>query len=118
MSNWRVVVTGLGLLSPVGNNVTDSWANILDGKSGVKTITNFDTEIFETKFAATVEENIENLLDKKEIRRTDPFIQYGLIASQECIEDSGIDLDQIDKNKFGVSIGPNGNTKFVFIYLI
>ena len=105
MANRRVVVTGLGLLSPVGNNVPDSWANILEGKSGVKTITNFDTENFETKFAATVEENIENLLDKKEIRRTDPFIQYGLIASQECIEDSGIDLDQIDKNKFGVSIG-------------
>tara|TARA_B100002051_G_scaffold112636_1_gene107209 strand:+ start:708 stop:1898 length:1191 start_codon:yes stop_codon:yes gene_type:complete len=89
----------------VGNNVTDSWANILDGKSGVKTITNFDTENFETKFAATVEENIENLLDRKEIRRTDPFIQYGLIASQECLEDSEIDLNQIDKNKFGVSIG-------------
>ena len=105
MANRRVVVTGLGLLSPVGNNVPDSWANILEGKSGVKTITNFDTENFETKFAATVQENIENLLDKKEIRRTDPFIQYGLIASQECIEDSGIDLDQIDKNKFGVSIG-------------
>ncbi len=105
MTNRRVVVTGLGLLSPVGNNVTDSWANILDGKSGVKTITNFDTENFETKFAATVEENIENLLDRKEIRRTDPFIQYGLIASQECLEDSEIDLNQIDKNKFGVSIG-------------
>ena len=105
MANRRVVVTGLGLLSPVGNNVPDSWANILEGKSGVKTINNFDTENFETKFAATVEENIENLLDKKEIRRTDPFIQFGLIASQECIEDSGIDLDQIDKNKFGVSIG-------------
>jgi len=105
MANRRVVVTGLGLLSPVGNNVPDSWANILEGKSGVKTITNFDTENYETKFAATVEENIENLLDKKEIRRTDPFIQYGLIASQECLEDSEIDLDQIDKNKFGVSIG-------------
>ena len=105
MANRRVVVTGLGLLSPVGNNVPDSWANILDGKSGVKTITNFDTENFETKFAATVEENIENLLDKKEIRRTDPFIQYGLIASQECLEDSLIDLDNTDLNRFGVSIG-------------
>ena len=105
MSKRRVVITGLGLLSPVGNNVTESWNNIIQGKSGVKPITSFDISEFETKFAATVDITIDDFLDKKEIRRTDPFIQYGLVASKECIEDSLIDLEDTDLSKFGVSIG-------------
>ena len=105
MANRRVVVTGLGLLSPVGNNVNESWQNIISGHSGVKPIKKFDITHHETKFAATVECNTEDYLDKKEIRRTDSFIQYGLIASRECIEDSKIDLNNIDLNRFGVSIG-------------
>ena len=105
MANRRVVVTGLGLLSPVGNNVNESWQNIISGHSGVKPIKKFDITHHETKFAATVECNIEDYLDKKEIRRTDSFIQYGLIASRECIEDSKIDLKNTDLNRFGVSIG-------------
>ena len=105
MSNRRVVVTGLGLLSPVGNNVNSSRNNIILGLSGVKPITTFDVSDCETKFAATVEVDTSEKLDKKEIRRTDPFIQYGLIASQECLEDSLIDLDNTDLNRFGVSIG-------------
>lgn len=105
MSKRRVVITGLGLLSPVGNNVTESWNNIIQGKSGVKPITSFDISEFETKFAATVDIAVEDFLDKKEVRRTDLFIQYGLIASKECIEDSSIDLDNTDLSKFGVSIG-------------
>lgn len=105
MSKRRVVITGLGLLSPVGNNVTESWNNIIQGKSGVKPITSFDISEFETKFAATVDIKIDDFLDKKEIRRTDPFIQYGLVASKECIEDSLIDLNDTDLSKFGVSIG-------------
>ena len=105
MSKRRVVITGLGLLSPVGNNVTESWNNIIQGKSGVKPITSFDISEFETKFAATVDIRIDDFLDKKEIRRTDPFIQYGLVASKECIEDSLIDLNDTDLSKFGVSIG-------------
>jgi 3-oxoacyl-[acyl-carrier-protein] synthase II len=105
MTNRRVVVTGLGLLSPVGNDVNSSWNNIIQGQSGVKPITAFDVADFETKFAATVEIDIEAILDKKEVRRTDPFIQYGLIASKECLEDSQIDLENTDLNRFGVSIG-------------
>jgi 3-oxoacyl-[acyl-carrier-protein] synthase II len=105
MSKRRVVITGLGLLSPVGNNVTESWNNIIQGISGVKPITSFDISEFETKFAATVDITIDDFLDKKEIRRTDPFIQYGLVASKECIEDSLIDLNDTDLSKFGVSIG-------------
>jgi len=105
MTHKRVVVTGLGMLSPVGNNVTSSWKNIIEGSSGVKEIDKFDTSDFETKFAATVDVNTEDYLDKKETRRTDPFIQFGLIASKECIDDSKIDLENIDLNRFGVSIG-------------
>tara|TARA_B100001109_G_scaffold143125_1_gene116497 strand:- start:172 stop:1410 length:1239 start_codon:yes stop_codon:yes gene_type:complete len=105
MTNRRVVVTGLGLVSPVGNDVNSSWNNIIQGQSGVKPITAFDVADFETKFAATVEIDIESILDKKEVRRTDTFIQYGLIASKECLEDSQIDLENTDLNRFGVSIG-------------
>ena len=105
MTHKRVVVTGLGMLSPVGNNVTSSWKNIIEGSSGVKEIDKFDTSDFETKFAATVDINTEDYLDKKETRRTDPFIQFGLIASKECLDDSKIDLENIDLNRFGVSIG-------------
>ena len=105
MTHKRVVVTGLGMLSPVGNNVTSSWKNIIEGSSGVKEIDKFDTSDFETKFAATVDINPEDYLDKKETRRTDPFIQFGLIASKECLDDSKIDLENIDLNRFGVSIG-------------
>ena len=105
MSKRRVVITGMGMISPVGNTVQDSWKNTLNGNSGVSEITKFDTEGFETKFAATVNFNPEDYLEKKEIRRVDEFIQFGLIASDECIRDSGLDLDTEDLNKIGVSIG-------------
>ena len=105
MSDRRVVITGLGLLSPVGNNVSDSWKNILSGTSGVKTIDRFDVSKFETQFDATVDIDLSEYLDKKEIRRTDPFIQYGLVAADECLLDSSIDLNNVDKARFGVSIG-------------
>jgi len=105
MSQRRVVITGLGMISPVGNSVSHSWNNILKGKSGVNNITKFNTEGFETKFAATVDFKPEDYLDKKEIRRVDEFIQFGLIASDECIIDSGLNLDIEDLNRIGVSIG-------------
>tara|TARA_Y100000590_G_scaffold217821_1_gene246756 strand:+ start:126 stop:1367 length:1242 start_codon:yes stop_codon:yes gene_type:complete len=106
MSNRRVVVTGLGILSPLGNEVESSWQNILLGKNPVKPITYFDTTDFETKFAASLEGfNAEKYLDKKEIRRLDPFIQYGVAASKECLIDSGITKDNTDFNRAGVSIG-------------
>ena len=105
MSKRRVVITGLGMLSPVGNSVSESWNNIINGKSGVSNITKFKTEEFDTKFAATVNFNPEDYLDKKEIRRVDEFIQFGLIASDECVIDSGLNLEEEDLNKIGVSIG-------------
>ena len=71
MSKRRVVVTGIGMVSPVGNSVTESWKNIILGISGVSNINKFDTEGFETKFAATVDINVEDFLDKKDIRKSD-----------------------------------------------
>ena len=105
MSKRRVVITGMGMISPVGNTVQESWKNILNGNSGVSEITKFNTEEFETKFAATVDFNPEDYLEKKEIRRVDEFIQFGLIASDECIQDSGLNLEAENLNKIGVSIG-------------
>ena len=105
MSKRRVVVTGIGMVSPVGNSVTESWKNIITGISGVSNINKFDTEGFETKFAATVDINVEDFLDKKDIRRVDEFIQFGLIASDECIKDSKLKLHEEDLNRIGVSIG-------------
>jgi 3-oxoacyl-[acyl-carrier-protein] synthase II len=105
MSERRVVITGMGMISPVGNKVPDAWSNIINGNSGVSVITKFDTKDFETKFAATVNFIAEDYLDKKEIRRVDEFIQFGLIASDECVIDSGLNLEAEDLNRIGVSIG-------------
>ena len=105
MSKRRVVITGMGMMSPVGNSVSESWENILNGNSGVSKITKFDTDGFETKFAATVNYNPEDYLDKKEIRRVDEFIQFGLIASDECVKDSGLNLENENLTKIGVAIG-------------
>ena len=106
MSDRRVVITGLGILSSLGNEIEKVWDSILKGKSGVSNITSFDTSNNETKFAATIENfQVENYLDKKEIRRLDPFIQYGLVAALDCIEDSGIKNSEYDPNKIGVSVG-------------
>ena len=105
MSKRRVVITGIGMVSPVGNSAAESWGNIISGKSGVSNISKFETEGFETKFAATVNINIEEFLEKKEIRRIDEFIQFGLIASDECVNDSKLNLDQENLDRIGVSIG-------------
>ena len=102
----RVVVTGLGMLSPTGNSVKDSWTNILEGNSGVTNISYFDTTKFDTHFAASLQNfNVEDYLEKKEIRRTDHFIQYALIAADQCIQDANIDFNLINPETSGVSIG-------------
>ena len=105
MSKRRVVITGMGIISPVGNTISEAWNNVTNGNSGVSFITKFDTKDLETKFAATVNFNPEDYLDKKEIRRVDEFIQFGLIASDACVVDSGLNLELEDLNRIGVSIG-------------
>ena len=102
----RVVVTGMGIISPLGNELETTWQNILAGKSGAKTVTAFDVTDYPTKFAAPVENFDDvNHLDVKTKRRVDEFVQYGLVASKHAIENSGLELNSIDSSRIGVSIG-------------
>lgn len=102
----RVVVTGLGALTPIGNNIEEYWEGLVNGKSGSAPITYFDTSNFKTKFACELKNyNPEDYFDRKEIRRLDRFAQYALISSDEAIADSGIDWDQVDKFRVGVIWG-------------
>jgi 3-oxoacyl-[acyl-carrier-protein] synthase II len=91
MSRRRVVVTGLGLVTPVGNNVQDSWANLLAGRSGIQTITKFDASAFACQFAGEVKGfNIEDYIPAKEARHMDTFIHYGVAASCQAVRDAGL----------------------------
>ena len=102
----RVVVTGLGALTPIGNNLTEYWEGLKKGKSGCAPITYFDTEKFKTKFACELKNyNSEDYFDRKEARKLDKFAQYALISSDEAIADSGINLDTVDKFRVGVIWG-------------
>jgi 3-oxoacyl-[acyl-carrier-protein] synthase II len=102
----RVVVTGLGALTPIGNTVDDYWNGLISGKSGAAPITYFDTEKFKTKFACELK-NFEptDFLDRKEARKMDRFTQYAMVASDEAIVDSKLDLDKINKLRVGVIWG-------------
>jgi len=102
----RVVVTGLGALTPIGNNIEQYWQGLKEGKSGSAPITYFDTEKFKTKFACELKNfDAQNYFDRKEARKLDKFAQYALISSDEAIIDSGLDLEKIDKFRVGVIWG-------------
>jgi len=102
----RVVVTGLGIVSPLGNDLDSTWSNIVSGKSGAGRITKFDPADFSTTFAAELKGYDEvSGLSPKEIRRIDPFIQYALTASDQAIKDADLSLDEVEKTRIGVSIG-------------
>lgn len=102
----RVVVTGLGVVSPVGLNVKDFWTNLSAGISGVDNITYFDTTNFDTKFAAELKDfDPLNFMDRKLSQRVDPFTQYALAATQEAMKDSGLNLEKINPERAGVVYG-------------
>ena len=102
----RVVVTGLGALTPIGNSKNEYWDALVSGKSGAAPITYFDTEKFKTKFACELKNfNATDFLDRKEARKMDKFTQYAMVASDEAIADSKLDLDVVDKLKVGVIWG-------------
>lgn len=106
MSKRRVVVTGLGVVSPVGNDVKTAWANILAGKSGITQITKFDASAFSSTIAGEVKNfNAEDHISAKDARRMDAFIQYGLAAAIEAVKDSGIEATDENAERIGVSIG-------------
>ena len=106
MEKKRVVVTGLGALTPLGNTVEDYWKNLIAGKSGADYITKFDPELFKTKFACEVKDfDPLEIMDRKEVRKLDPFSVYAMATAHEAMNDSKIDLEKIDLNRAGVVWG-------------
>ncbi|MEI8034333.1 MAG: beta-ketoacyl-ACP synthase II [Betaproteobacteria bacterium] len=102
----RVVVTGLGIVSPVGIGVTTAWANIKAGRSGIGPITRFDTSGYASRIAGEVKDfDVTQWLNVKEARRFDTFIHYGLVAGMEALKDSGLDLERVNREMVGVCIG-------------
>lgn len=106
MSKRRVVVTGLGMVSPLGNSVEESWQNILDGRSGVAAIESFDTSAFATRIGASLKDfSVDEYMSAKEAKRFDPFIHYGIAAAEQALADAGIDVNETNAGRIGTAIG-------------
>lgn len=106
MAKRRVVITGLGIVSPVGTGITQAWQNIVDGKSGITRITRFDASLFSSKIAGEVQGfDVDKFLSAKDARRMDVFIHYGLAAGIEAIKDAGIEVTEQNAERIGVNIG-------------
>ena len=106
MTPRRVVITGLGALTPIGNTLSEFWEGLVSGKSGAAPITYFDASEFKTKFACELKTfNVLDFMDRKEARKQDRFTQYALVSTQEAIEDSGLPLDTVNKDRIGVIWG-------------
>jgi 3-oxoacyl-[acyl-carrier-protein] synthase II len=102
----RVVITGLGCVSPVGNTIADAWGTLIEGKSGIATITKFDASPFSTQFAGEVKGfNIEDYIPAKEARHMDTFIHFGMAASIQAIQDSGLEVTESNADRIGVIVG-------------
>lgn len=111
----RVVVTGIGALTPIGNNSKDFWNNLLAGKSGANAITHFDASKFKTQFACELKDfDLEPFIPKSEARRYDAFTQYAIVAADEAIKNSGIDFSKTDKNFVGVIWGSGNGGMLTF----
>ncbi len=106
MSKRRVVVTGLGAVTPVGLTVPETWKNIVSGKSGIRPITSFDVSAFPVRFGGSVENfDITEYVSKKEARKMDTFIHYGVAAGAQAIRDAGLEVDDTNAERIGVSMG-------------
>ena len=102
----RVVVTGLGAVTPVGNTPDEAWKNLVAGVSGAAPITNFDSSLFKTHFACEVKNlDVTKYIDRKEVRKMDKYAQYAMVSAVQAIEDSGVDLEALDKDRVGVIFG-------------
>ncbi|MNE16428.1 3-oxoacyl-[acyl-carrier-protein] synthase 2 [compost metagenome] len=102
----RVVVTGLGALTPIGNNIQEFWNGLINGVSGAAPITYFDASKFRTQFACEVKNfNVEDFIDRKEARKMDRYAQYAKVASDEAVKDAGFDLEKLDRDRVGVIWG-------------
>ena len=103
MSRRRVVVTGLGIISPVGNTVAQAWDNILNGRSGITRITRFDASVLSAQIAGEVKDfDVSSYVSPKEARRYDTFIHYGLAAAIDAIKDAGLSEHPDDAERIGV----------------
>jgi len=106
MNLKRVVVTGIGALTPIGNTKDEFWQGLANGVSGAAPITRFDASLFKTQFACEVKNfDVEKFIDRKEARKMDGFTQYAMVAAEEAILDAGVDLEAIDKSRAGVIWG-------------
>ena len=107
MSRRRVVVTGLGIVSPVGSSLELAWSNILAGKSGIGPITKYDVSQYTTRFAGLVSADFkpEDAMGPKELRKTDPFIHYGVAACKQAVKDAGIEITDANREQIGVLVG-------------
>jgi 3-oxoacyl-[acyl-carrier-protein] synthase II len=107
MSNRRVVVTGIGVVSPIGSDLKSFWENLVNGKSGIRQITQFDASTFDCHIAGEIPDFKPSLYFKnsKEVRRTDRFAQFAMASAKLALEDSGLDLEKVDRNRFGVLVG-------------
>ncbi|MBT6580108.1 MAG: beta-ketoacyl-ACP synthase II, partial [Cellvibrionales bacterium] len=106
MSKRRVVVTGVGMVSPVGNNVADSWAAVKNGKSGIAPITSFDVSAYTTRFGGSIKDfDVSQSIPLKDARKMDLFIQYGMAAGIEAITDSGLEVTDENRGRIGAAIG-------------
>lgn len=106
MTQRRVVVTGLGIVSPVGNTIDQAWDNIINGQSGIDMVTHFDTSEIAVKIAGEVRDfDIEKYLKKKDAKKMDPFIHYGIAAGSDAIEDAGLEITDENAERIGVYIG-------------
>ncbi|MEE1215677.1 MAG: beta-ketoacyl synthase N-terminal-like domain-containing protein, partial [Bacteroidaceae bacterium] len=102
----RVVVTGMGAVTPIGNTAEETWQNMLAGVSGAAPITRFNAEKFKTQFACEVKGfDVTKYIDRKEARKMDPYCHYALAAAQMAVEDSAMDIEALDKNRVGVVMG-------------
>ena len=102
----RVVVTGIGAITPLGNNLQDFWTNLVNGVSGADHITLFDASKFKTRFACEVKNfDPTSFMDRKEARKTDRFTQFSLKVSDEALEDAGLNKDNINPDRIGVVFG-------------
>ena len=106
MAKRRVVITGLGLVCPVGLNVADAWANILAGKSGIAPLTHFDVSDFSVRFGGSVRDfDITEYISAKDAKKMDPFIHYGIAAGMQAVRDAGLEVTEANAERIGVAIG-------------
>jgi len=106
MSKRRVVVTGMGIVSPVGNSIDVAWNNIVNGNSGIDQLTHFDTTNFACTIAGEIRDfEIEQYITKKDARKMDPFIHYGMAAGIDAIKDANLTIDAENAERIGVYVG-------------